>query len=160
MEKRIIFRGHTLIRRARSCLTICSHPCIHDPNDSPPVDPQIRAAVESQRPLYEARAIHDQNGTGKWCRPAASSNPGAVPPTLQHKRGMNAAASFRILHPRGSQGMKTGLYHCNVEVSGGVGDGLRFALVHSMIDDVDRRRASIDLRLGPHFRPSVRSIKK
>jgi ubiquinone/menaquinone biosynthesis C-methylase UbiE len=32
----------------------------------PPVDPQIRASAELQRPLYETRAIHDQNGTGKF----------------------------------------------------------------------------------------------
>ena len=32
----------------------------------PSVDPQIQAAVEPQCPLYETRAIHDQNGTGKF----------------------------------------------------------------------------------------------
>jgi precorrin-6B methylase 2 len=32
----------------------------------PSVDPQIGAAVEPHRPLYETRAIHDQNGTGKF----------------------------------------------------------------------------------------------
>ena len=32
----------------------------------PSVDPHVQAAVEPHRPLYETRAIHDQNGTGKF----------------------------------------------------------------------------------------------
>ena len=32
----------------------------------PSVDPHAQAAVEPHRPLYETRAIHDQNGTGKF----------------------------------------------------------------------------------------------
>ena len=32
----------------------------------PPVDPQIQGVIEPHRPLYETRAIHDQNGTGKF----------------------------------------------------------------------------------------------
>jgi len=48
----------------------------------PSVDPQIQAAVEPQCPLYETRAIHDQNGTGKFYMGreiAQVMGPGGIP---------------------------------------------------------------------------------
>lgn len=48
----------------------------------PSVDPQVQAAVEPHRPLYETRAIHDQNGTGKFYMGreiAQVMGPGGIP---------------------------------------------------------------------------------
>lgn len=45
-------------------------------------DPQVQAAVEPHRPLYETRAIHDQNGTGKFYMGreiAQVMGPGGIP---------------------------------------------------------------------------------
>jgi len=48
----------------------------------PSVDPHAQAAVELHRPLYETRAIHDQNGTGKFYMGreiARVMGPGGIP---------------------------------------------------------------------------------
>jgi ubiquinone/menaquinone biosynthesis C-methylase UbiE len=48
----------------------------------PSVDPQIQATVEPHRPLYETRAIHDENGTGKFYMGreiAQVMGPGGIP---------------------------------------------------------------------------------
>ena len=48
----------------------------------PSVDPHAQAAVEPHRPLYETRAIHDQNGTGKFYMGreiAQVMGPGGIP---------------------------------------------------------------------------------
>src|SRR5204862_754063 len=48
----------------------------------PWVDPHVQAAVEPHRPLYETRAIHDQNGTGKFYMGreiAQVMGPGGIP---------------------------------------------------------------------------------
>jgi len=48
----------------------------------PSVDPHAQAAVELHRPLYETRAIHDQNGTGKFYMGreiAQVMGPGGIP---------------------------------------------------------------------------------
>src|SRR5256885_16518155 len=48
----------------------------------PSVDPHAQAAVEPHRPLYETRAIHDQNGTGKFYlgrEIAQVMGPGGIP---------------------------------------------------------------------------------
>src|SRR5205809_8091295 len=48
----------------------------------PSVDPQVQAAVEPQWPLYETRAIHDPNGTGKFYMGreiAQVMGPGGIP---------------------------------------------------------------------------------
>jgi ubiquinone/menaquinone biosynthesis C-methylase UbiE len=47
-----------------------------------PVNPQEQVAIEPQRPLYETRATHDQNGTGKFYMGreiAQVMGPGGIP---------------------------------------------------------------------------------